>query len=93
VAPEVIKNESYTESADVYSFGVIMWEVVARQPPFHGLQTMQIAYAVANQGLRPTIPSTCPPSLAALITDCWQTDPRHRPTFAVILERLNSVHV
>lgn len=56
---EVLRNESYTESADVYSFGVIVWELVARTPPFHGMQTMQIAFSV-NQGMRPPIPSHCP---------------------------------
>ena len=59
VNAEVLRNESYTESADVYSFGIIVWEIVARAPPFHGMQTMQIAYSV-NQGMRPPIPSHCP---------------------------------
>jgi serine/threonine protein kinase len=90
MAPEVLRNESYTESADVYSFGIIVWEIVARAPPFHGMQTMQIAYSV-NQGMRPPIPSHCPLPLRDLMQRCWNQDPRLRPSFTAILNQIKGI--
>lgn len=59
-APEVVRMEQYTEKVDVYSFGIIMWELITRQEPYGGRKGVQIAYAAAEQGLRPDIPSYCP---------------------------------
>jgi hypothetical protein len=70
-----------------------MWEVVARQPPFHGIKPMQIAFGVVHQGLRPPIPPSCPLVLAALMKDCWHHDYRMRPSFSLILERLKGISI
>jgi serine/threonine protein kinase len=49
MAPEVITSASYSEKADVYSYGVVVWEVLTRQAPWQGMQPMQIAYGVVHQ--------------------------------------------
>ena len=49
---------------------------------------MQVIYVVGVLGRRPRIPVSCPPELRVLICDCWQRDPRARPSFAAILGRL-----
>jgi serine/threonine protein kinase len=77
-APEVLRNEKYDEKCDVYSFGIVLWELVTREDPHHGMPPFQVVFAVGTQGIRPTIPSSCPPEFAHLIEDCWDENPRER---------------
>jgi hypothetical protein len=56
MAPEVIIGEKYTEKADVYSFGIILWEIMTRMEPYPDKEAMQIVLQVVKDGLRPTIP-------------------------------------
>lgn len=88
MAPEVIRHEPYSTAADVYSFGILLWELVAREQPFAGMTPIQAAFAVARQGLRPPMPLKTPLPLANLIRCCWHVDPRARPTFEDVLELL-----
>merc|ERR1712146_423760 len=46
-APEVLRGESYNESADVFSFAIVMWEIAAQQPPYKGMDSNQIIGQVA----------------------------------------------
>lgn len=48
MAPEVLNNKSYTHKADVYSFGIVMYEIICRETPYKGKQPMQIVMAVVN---------------------------------------------
>lgn len=90
-APEVIRMEHYTEKVDVYSFGIILWEIFTRDEPYEGREAMQIAFAVAKENLRPTIPPGCPEEFAALMKSCWATKPEDRPSFDQIVETLSSM--
>eukprot|EP00164_Ancoracysta_twista_P017902 GFYU01030723.1.p1 GENE.GFYU01030723.1~~GFYU01030723.1.p1 ORF type:complete len:265 (-),score=76.21 GFYU01030723.1:138-833(-) len=81
MAPEVLKSERYTEKADVFSFAIICFELVARVLPYDGLNQIQAAMAVLNEGLRPTLPAHTPPEYAALVIRCWNQDPDKRPNF------------
>ena len=65
LAPEVMRNEEYTEKADVYSFGIILFELYARAFPFGRKTRFQIELDVVA-GLRPDLPADCPPAWAAL---------------------------
>ena len=62
MAPEIVLQEDYTEKSDVFSYAVILHEFVTREEPYDNAadKGVALAYAVANQGLRPTIPSYCP---------------------------------
>lgn len=91
MAPEVLANMSYNEKADVYSYGIIVWELLSRECPYDGMSAIQCALAVLNRDKRPEIPKWCPPSLHALIKSCTKKDPNHRPSFVQILRALDAM--
>mmetsp|Transcript_16968 Transcript_16968/g.24169 ORF Transcript_16968/g.24169 Transcript_16968/m.24169 type:complete len:806 (-) Transcript_16968:286-2703(-) len=91
MAPEVLANEKYAEPADVYSCGIILWELLSRECPYDGMEPIQCAVAVLNRGVRPEIPDWCPSSFAALITCCIAQSPDSRPTFMDILSALDKM--
>ncbi|KAK9128471.1 hypothetical protein Syun_017268 [Stephania yunnanensis] len=84
MAPELIRNEPFTEKCDVFSLGVIMWELFTLSRPWDGVPAMQVVYAVANEGSRLEIPEG---PLGKLIADCW-AEPDERPSCEEILARL-----
>ncbi|KAI3958269.1 hypothetical protein MKW92_002001 [Papaver armeniacum] len=86
MAPELIRNEPFTEKCDVFSLGVIIWELCTLNRPWEGIPSMQVVYAVANEGSRLEIPEG---PLSKLIADCW-AEPDDRPNCEEILSRLVS---
>jgi len=80
---EVIRHESYSSNADVYSFGICLWQLITRQIPFSTLTPIQAAYAVA-EGQRPAIPQSTPRRLHQIIMSCWEQDSHKRPSFIYI---------
>ncbi|XP_027357557.1 probable serine/threonine-protein kinase SIS8 isoform X2 [Abrus precatorius] len=88
MAPEVLRNEPSNEKCDVYSFGVILWELSTLQQPWGGMNPMQVVGAVGFQQRRLDIPDDMDPTIADIIRKCWQTDPKLRPSFAEILAAL-----
>ncbi|KAL2461732.1 protein tyrosine kinase family protein [Abeliophyllum distichum] len=88
MAPEVLRNEPSDEKCDVYSFGVILWELCTLQQPWGGMNPMQVVGAVGFQHRRLDIPDDMDPVIADIIRKCWQTDPRLRPSFAEIMAAL-----
>eukprot|EP01087_Luapelamoeba_hula_P007745 TRINITY_DN1900_c1_g1_i1.p1 TRINITY_DN1900_c1_g1~~TRINITY_DN1900_c1_g1_i1.p1 ORF type:complete len:1690 (-),score=189.26 TRINITY_DN1900_c1_g1_i1:61-5130(-) len=83
-APEVITGQKYTEKADVYSFGIILWEILSRQQPYKGLNYMNVGLEVVR-GTRPKMPSNSPKRFARLITRCWRGDPDRRPAMEKVV--------
>ena len=88
MAPEVVRGHSYTEKADVYSFGINLWEIYTRQIPYNQMVPIQAAVAVMNKGLRPELPAHTPPTYRTLVHECWDQNPNLRPSFDQILVRL-----
>lgn len=89
-APEVLRDEYYTESADVFSFGTVMWELYTRKCVFDGLSKLEIYQAVMN-GHMPSIDSGCDANYEQLMKDCWEMDPKSRPTFREAIDRLSAL--
>lgn len=85
MAPEVIQGTDYSLKADVFSFGIVMWEILVRLPVYNGIPPMTLAYKVVNEGLRPTIPPNTDPSYSQLMQACWATNPDMRPSFGNVL--------
>lgn len=91
MAPEVIKGELSNEKCDVFSFGVILWELVTLQQPWRQLNPSQVVAAVGFMGKRLEIPRHVNPQVAALIELCWSTEPRRRPSFSYIMKCLQQI--
>lgn len=94
LAPEVILDRPHTTAADVYSFGIILWEMISLSHPFsefdarfRGMPDILKEDAIAKAGLRPTIPANVgEPWYVQLIQDCWDETAEARPSFEEVVE-------
>ncbi|XP_019182615.1 PREDICTED: serine/threonine-protein kinase STY17-like isoform X2 [Ipomoea nil] len=91
MAPEVIEHKPYNHKVDVFSFGIVLWELLTGEIPYVFLTPLQAAIGVVQQGLRPNIPKNTHPKLAELLENCWHQDPTKRPEFSEILEILKQI--
>lgn len=88
MAPELFNNLPYSEKADVYSYGVCLYEMVVRQHPFSDVAVFAIPRLVLK-GDRPSIPKDTPKHWTRLIQSCWQDKPSKRPSFDKIVKQLD----
>ncbi|XP_073526442.1 uncharacterized protein [Phyllobates terribilis] len=91
MAPEVLRHEPSDEKSDVYSYGVILWELATEKTPWESLNAMQVIGAVGFMNQRLEIPSDVDVRWAAIIKSCWQSDPRSRPSFQELLKTLKDL--
>ena len=91
MAPEVIRHEPYSKSADVFSFGMILFELLTHQLPFADQPALQAAVAVALAAARPPLPDRCPPALARLVSLCWASESSERPSFTYVADALVTI--
>ncbi|KAA8494324.1 putative serine/threonine-protein kinase [Porphyridium purpureum] len=84
MAPEIIQHEASTEKSDVYSFSIVLWEILARKLPYLGMDPTLVADQVAANQLRPPIMPFFPQPLAVLMSACWSAAPDRRPSFVEI---------
>jgi len=91
MAPEVLSGEKYTEKADVYSYGIILWQLAAREKDPYKEESNQFALvAKVREGERPKIPSDCHPRYASLIKWCWHNDSKERPNIKEANQELDT---
>lgn len=93
MAPEVINGHKYTEKADVFSFGVILWELATRKPPYYGIDGQVVSMRVVKENLRPKISEKeAPGPFLDLMKRCWHEDPDRRPAFGEIIKELDAMN-
>ncbi|KAM7344585.1 anaplastic lymphoma kinase [Cochliomyia hominivorax] len=89
--PEAFLDGIFTSKTDVWSFGVLLWEVFSLGlMPYTGLPNPEVMQLVTNGGRLGTPPG-CPPVIYKIMADCWNPTPEDRPTFSSLLERLKTV--
>eukprot|EP00041_Stephanoeca_diplocostata_P031006 m.952270 g.952270 ORF g.952270 m.952270 type:complete len:916 (-) comp23868_c2_seq9:2794-5541(-) len=93
MAPEVIRSGTYTKGADIWSYGVVIWEMITGQIPYQGVEQMAVAYGVGRGKLTLPIPSDCPQPFGELMRRCWAPKPHDRPPFASMLAQFRTPHV
>ncbi len=90
VAPEVLCGRPYTKAADIYSFGIIMWEFTSFQLPFpERPHDIDLALSIYD-GLRPNPIKGTPSCYMELMQQCWNSDPMKRPTAEYIVNTLQN---
>jgi len=85
-APEILRGQEYDELVDVYSLGMVLWELLTRTTPFAGQSFMEIIQDVL-QGKRPPIPPHTPSEYSKLIKKCWSDS--KRPSLETLIEYFN----
>jgi len=87
-APEVIRGEKYSEKADIFSFSIILWELLSWSTPYKGENPHFVMMKVASQGHRLDIDESWDPFFKDLVAKCWHATPTSRPSFADITEMI-----
>ncbi|XP_072021712.1 uncharacterized protein [Amphiura filiformis] len=94
MAPEIhVGNERgraiFSKPSDVWAYGMLLLEICARKPPFQDLEWHRVVFEVGN-GQKPSIPEGCPKDLLDIMQQCWNNDPRQRPTMASIVKDMEA---
>jgi serine/threonine protein kinase len=90
-APEILTASSrtrYSVKVDVYSFGMVLWELWEKKRPFDEYTSRFDIIDAVRAGKRPPISESCPPTFKSLVQRCWQTEPSRRPTMNYIVRYL-----
>ena len=93
MAPEIIQgSSSYTLSADVYSYGIVLWEIASQEKPWTEVKETTFFMAALLKrilaGQRPHVNEAWPQTYSDLMVQCWATSPTARPLFGLIVDTL-----
>ncbi|XP_058072114.1 uncharacterized protein LOC131221044 [Magnolia sinica] len=93
MAPELLNGSSnkVSEKVDVFSFGIVMWEILTGEEPYANMHYGAIIGGIVNNTLRPHVPNWCDPEWKRLMEQCWAPDPASRPSFTEIANRLRAM--
>lgn len=84
IRPKVLSGSEHSRESDVFSFGIVAWEVLSREVPWKDVKIATQLAILVDRGHRPEIPSNAPAGVVKVITSCWEKLPERRPTFAQI---------
>ncbi|KAG8195887.1 hypothetical protein JTE90_001124 [Oedothorax gibbosus] len=90
MAPEVIRHDPCSEKVDIWSFGVLLWELLTREIPYKDVDSSAIIWGVGNNSLHLPVPDSIPEAFRILLKQCWSSKPRNRPSFHHILLYLDT---
>jgi serine/threonine protein kinase len=89
MAPEAIRQK-FSEKSDVWSYGIVVWEIVAGSLPHREVDRLELPLMIRDQGYHPVVPENCPPVLRKVMEACWIKEPSERPSFPDILQMLKT---
>ncbi|KAH8357465.1 hypothetical protein KR084_012494 [Drosophila pseudotakahashii] len=91
MAPEVFEGSKYTEKCDIFSWAIVLWEVLSRKQPFKGIDNAYTIQWKIYKGERPPLLTTCPKRIEDLMTACWKTVPEDRPSMQYIVGVMHEI--
>ena len=92
IAPEIFKGAAFSKESDIYSLGMIMWELTTGCKPFADVEhNTELIYKIID-GKRPEITTDTPECFANLMKRCWDSDPLKRPLISEIAITVNDWH-
>ncbi|XP_041746257.2 megakaryocyte-associated tyrosine-protein kinase isoform X1 [Coregonus clupeaformis] len=87
-APEALKKAKFSTRSDIWSYGVLLWETFSYgRQPYPKMSVKEVKERV-EQGYRMEAPEECPPSVYTLMRGCWEAEPRKRPSFCKLQEKI-----
>ncbi|EXX70978.1 Ste20p [Rhizophagus irregularis DAOM 197198w] len=91
IAPEVIVKKKYIFASDIYSIGILMWEISSGQPPFINKHDYDLAIRIIN-GMRPKIIPGTPLEYKELMEQCWDANPAKRPDIYTLSNKMGDIY-
>lgn len=91
MAPEVALGKPYTEKVDVYSFGILLWQLATSRVPFRRATKSDFMDCVVRDGYRPPMHPQWPPAFVGLLQGCWNAEPTLRYSFREIVPMLEAL--
>ncbi|KAK2885747.1 hypothetical protein QQF64_020812 [Cirrhinus molitorella] len=90
-APEAISHGLYSSKSDIWSFGILLYEIVTYGAiPYPGLSNNEVVNLISTQNYRMPSPSKCPKVIYNIMRSCWRTEPEDRPTFKILRHELDT---
>eukprot|EP01029_Cantina_marsupialis_P016223 TRINITY_DN3608_c0_g2_i1.p1 TRINITY_DN3608_c0_g2~~TRINITY_DN3608_c0_g2_i1.p1 ORF type:complete len:173 (+),score=26.50 TRINITY_DN3608_c0_g2_i1:336-854(+) len=95
-ASEIWRGENFTTASDVFSCGLIIWQIISRQKPFHDIDFFDIPKLVGKQGVRPSLDLPefqrgCWSIMVPVLKQCWDPMPVRRPTLPALLQSMINI--
>ncbi|KAI6203818.1 Mitogen-activated protein kinase kinase kinase [Aphelenchoides besseyi] len=91
MSPELLRNRPCNEKLDVWSYGVVLWELLTQEIPFKNISSAAVIFGVGSGSLRLHCPKTAPATYATLLKNCFAPNSRNRPSFNSILKHLSNL--
>lgn len=92
MAPETLFQRRYTTQSDVWSFGILLWEIMTLgASPYPSVPSIEKLFQLLREGHRMECPANCPIDIYIIMRDCWNADPASRPTFARLTDDFDRI--